>query len=126
MASPADRRYANTHEWYLLDGNRVSIGITRFAVDELTDVTYLEITKTEGPVQAGEPVGEIESVKATSDIYSGIAGTVIAVNQQVLDDPSIINADPFGTGWFLRIQIDDCSQLESLMTAQQYDQMTAG
>ena len=125
MASPDDRRYLQTHEWHKLDGNIVTIGISKFAIDELTDITFVEITQTEGKVNAGDALGEIESVKATSDIYSGVSGTVVEVNQQAMDDPSLINRDPYEAGWLVKIEADDTSQLDGLMSAGQYDHAIA-
>ena len=124
MVSPDDRRYADTHEWHKLEGNHVTIGITKFAVDELTDITYVEITKAQQHVSVGESLGEIESVKATSDIHSGVDGQVVEVNQEVIDDPSIVNRDPYEQGWLVRIAVEDPSQTESLKSAGDYDQST--
>ena len=121
MAFPRDRRYTPTHEWHRIDGDEVTIGISQFAVDELTDITYLEVTRTNGHVNAGDAIGEIESVKATSDLYTGVTGEVIAVNEKVIADPSIINQDPYDQGWILRIHINDPNQIESLLSAENYD-----
>jgi len=122
MASPNDRKYAATHEWHKLDDKQVTIGLSRFAVDKLTDITYLEVTRTDGAVAGGDALGEIESVKGASDIYTAVAGQIVAVNQAVLDDPAIINQDPYDKGWIIKIQVQDESQLDSLMTSEQYDQ----
>ena len=121
MASPDDRRYLETHEWHKLEGDVVTIGLSRFAVDELTDITYVEIAKTQGTIQAGEAFGEIESVKATSDLYVGVDGAVTSINQEVVDDPSIVNDDPYGRGWLIKVTVSNTEQLESLLTAQAYD-----
>lgn len=121
MASPDDRRYLESHEWHKLDGEVVSIGISRFAVDELTDITYLGVTRSTGPIKAGETFGEIESVKATSELYCGIDGEVTAVNQQVIDKPEIINEDPYGKGWMIQVKPSNPSQLEGLLDAKTYD-----
>ncbi len=125
MASPDDRRYLQTHEWHKLEGNIVTIGISKFAVDELTDLTFVEITQTEGQVNAGGALGEIESVKATSDVYTGVSGTVVEVNQRAMDDPSLVNRDPYEAGWLVKIEADDTSQLDGLMSAEQYDHAIA-
>ncbi len=122
MASPADRRYLESHEWHKPEGATVTIGISQFAVDELTDITYVDVKKQAGPIKAGETLGEIESVKATSDIYCGIDGTVVAVNQAVIDDPSLINKDPYGQGWLIKVQPSNPAQLETLLASEQYDQ----
>jgi len=122
MASPADRRYSESHEWHKLDGNVVTLGISRFAVDELTDVTYVEMREPGTPVEPGGSVGEVESVKATSDIYSAVGGEVIEVNERLADDPGLINRDPFGEGWLCRIRVTDTAPLNGLLTAEQYDE----
>ena len=121
MASPDDRKYAETHEWHKLDGDTVTIGITRFAVDELTDITYLEFSKESGEVSQGETFGEIESVKTTSDLYSGVAGEIVEVNQEAVDNPAIINEDPWEKGWLIKVKASDPGQLDSLMSAGDYD-----
>ena len=120
MASPDDRRYLDTHEWHKLDGGHVEIGVSQFAVDELTDVTFVEVGVTEGPVSAGQTFGEIESVKATSDLICGIDGEVIAVNQDVLDNPALINDDAYDA-WLIRVKPDDPGQVERLLSAADYD-----
>ena len=121
MTTPDDRRYSESHEWHKPEGDLVTFGISQFAVDELTDITYLEVTTTEGSVSKGETVGEIESVKATSELYIGIDGEIVEVNQEVLDDPSIINEDPYGKGWILKIKPADASQLDELLAAADYE-----
>ena len=122
MASPADRRYLESHEWHKPEAGLVTVGISQFAVDELTDITYVDVKKKSGTIKAGETLGEIESVKATSDIYCGIDGTVVAVNQAVIDDPSIINKDPYGAGWLIKVKPTDPKQLDKLMASDKYDQ----
>ncbi|MFW5682854.1 MAG: glycine cleavage system protein GcvH [Phycisphaeraceae bacterium] len=120
MASPDDRRYLSSHEWHKLDGDTVTVGISQSAVDELTDVTFVDVS-AEDKVTKGEAFGEIESVKATSELYAGVDGEVIETNQEVLDDPSIINTDPYDKGWILKIKPSDPSQLDDLLSAADYD-----
>ena len=122
MPNPDDRRYSETHEWHKLEGSTVTIGITRFAVDELTDVTFVELPETGTELKAGEPLGEIESVKATGQIYSGINGKVVAVNDAAVEDPSLINEDPFDKGWLVKAEIEDPSQMDNLLDSQAYSQ----
>lgn len=126
MASPDDRRYAATHEWHKLDGDTVTIGISRFAVDELTDITYVDIPDPQKSLHSGEPFGEIESVKATSDLYCGIDGQIVAVNQAVLDNPALINEDPYDKGWLIKVRPNDAAQLDRLMAAGDYDRQASG
>jgi len=122
MASPSDRRYSASHEWHLLnDDGTVTIGISQHAIDELSDVTYLEITLTEGQVDAGESFGEIESVKATSEMYAGISGQVVEANTALNDDPEPINNDCYGGGWLIKLKPDNPADLDDLMDAAAYD-----
>ena len=121
MSSPADRRYLESHEWHKLEGDVVTIGISQFAVEELTDITYVEAIVSEGDVSKGDSVAEVESVKATSEIYTGIDGEVIEVNQQVVDNPSLINEDPYEKGWLLKIKVSDPAQLDELLSQADYD-----
>ncbi|WP_432799507.1 glycine cleavage system protein GcvH [Poriferisphaera sp. WC338] len=123
MASPDDRRYLESHEWHKLEGDVVTLGISQFAVDELTDITYVEAIVSEGTTDKGAPVAEVESVKATSEIYAGIDGEVIDVNQDVIDDPSLINQDCYGKGWLLKIKPANPAQLDALLSSADYDKL---
>jgi len=120
MTAPDDRQYLSSHEWHKTEGDLVTIGISQPAVDELTDITYLEVTNDSGPIEAGESFGEIESVKATSELYCGIAGEVAEVNQAVLDNPALINDDCYGQGWILKVKPADPSATGSLLSAADY------
>src|ERR1043165_7265653 len=117
MPAPADRRYAETHEWHKAEGDVVTIGITQFAVDELTDITYVDLPAKGKQLAAGKPFGEIESVKATSELYSAVGGEVIETNAALKDDPSLVNQDPYGKGWLMKVKSPGAS-LEALMTAE--------
>ncbi|MEM9420833.1 MAG: glycine cleavage system protein GcvH [Planctomycetota bacterium] len=121
MPSPDDRRYLDSHEWHKPEGDLIAVGISQFAVDELTDITYLEVSVDSGPIEAGDTFGEIESVKATSDLYCGIAGEVVEVNQAVMDNPALVNDDPFGEAWIIKVKPSDPAQLDSLKSAADYD-----
>lgn len=123
MSSPADRRYSESHEWFLVQGDLVTIGITTHATDALTDITYVEMKAAGATLAAGDSVGEVESVKTTSDIYTAVTGEVEEANAAVVDDPSLVNSDPYGEGWLIRIKTTDTTPLESLMDAGAYDQM---
>jgi len=120
MNTPSDRRYTATHEWHKADGSLVTLGITHFAVEELADITFVELPAVGKAITPGKAFGEIESVKATAEIFSAVAGTVAEVNQAVKDDPSIINQDPYEKGWLIKIQAAN-ADLSPLMDAQQYD-----
>lgn len=121
MPAPTDRRYADSHEWHKTEGETITIGITRFAVDELTDITYVELPSVGDDVTAGEAFGEIESVKATSELYSGITGKVVAVNDELADNPGLINEDPHDAGWLIKVDPDDAAQLDALYDPEAYN-----
>jgi glycine cleavage system H protein len=123
MPVPRDRRYLKTHEWHQLADGIVTIGITKFAVDQLTDITYVELPKPGSAVRAGEAFGEIESVKATSDLYSGVTGKVTEVNKNLAGAPELVNSDPFGAGWLIRVAVEDPAELDALMSAEDYERM---
>ncbi|WP_428386915.1 glycine cleavage system protein GcvH [Mucisphaera sp.] len=120
MPSPDDRRYLDTHEWHKAEGDLVVIGLSKFAVDELADVTYLEFTKESGPIAAGDTFGEIESVKATSDLYAGIPGDIVETNPEVIDNPALINEDPYNA-WMIKLKPNNPDDLQNLLSATDYD-----
>lgn len=121
MPSPSDRRFTDTHEWFKSDGDVVTIGITQFAADELTDITYVELKPKGTKLAAGTSIGEVESVKTTSDIYSAIGGEIVEVNPAVSKDPSLLNSDPFGKGWLVKVRTTDAAPLAKLMESATYD-----
>ena len=125
MSTPADRRYSESHEWFLADGDLVTIGITTHATEALTDITYVEMKPSATSIAAGDSVGEVESVKTTSDIYTAVSGDVEEANQAVVDDPSLVNSDPYGEGWLVRIRTSDASSLDGLIDAGAYNAMNA-
>ena len=104
MSTPNDRKFLQTHEWHKQSGDLVEIGITLFAADELTDVTYVALPKVGTVLKAGGKFGEIESVKATSDMYCGISGTVVEINDGLNNDPGTVNRDPYVAGWMIRVK----------------------
>lgn len=126
MSSPTDLRYTETHEWVRMEGGVATLGVTQFAVDELTDVTYVQMRKPGTKVNKGDQVGEVESVKATSDIYAPIGGEIVEVNTALEDDASAVNAEPYGSGWLVRIKASNPSEAEQLMDATAYDAKYAG
>ncbi len=120
MNIPAELKYTKDHEWVKVEGNEAIIGITDFAQGQLGDVVFIEI-ETEGETLDQEEVfGTIEAVKTVSDMFMPVAGKVIAVNEKLADNPEIVNKDPYGDGWMIRIEISDASQLSDLLTAEQY------
>jgi glycine cleavage system H protein len=126
MPSPADLRFSETHEWFRVEGDVVTMGITQFAADQLTDVTYAAMKPVGTTLSPGESIGEVESVKTTGDVYTAVAGEIIEVNQAISADPSLVNTDPYGEGWMVRIRTSDTSPLASLKDGAAYDQSLAG
>ena len=120
MSAPSDRKYLETHEWHRLDGDTVTIGITQIAADELTDITYVSLPKLGTKLTANGRFGEIESVKATSDLYSGVAGTVTEVNAALADNPGLVNSDPYKGGWMLKVRLDNRGDFDKLLPADEY------
>jgi glycine cleavage system H protein len=122
---PKTLRYAKTHEWAALDGDTVTVGITQFAVDLLTDLTHVELPKIGRTASVGAAIGEIESVKAVSDLYAPVEGEVVAVNHEVASNPGLITADPYGNGWLAKIRVASGGNLDHLMNLQQYEEHLA-
>lgn len=122
MQYPEDLKYADTHEWARLEGdNHVRMGISDFAQDALGDVVYVEVPEVGTAVGAGDPCSEVESTKSVSDVHAPISGTVVAVNEALDTNPELVNADPYGDGWFAVIKASDISELDTLMTAEGYE-----
>lgn len=120
MKVPTDRRYSETHEWFLQDDNVVTMGITQYAADELTDITYVDLPEVGRKVSTGDPVGEVESVKATSEIFTAVPGVIVEANATLADRPELINDDAFDEGWIAKIKVDSGDALSNLMTAKEY------
>lgn len=122
---PKNLRYAKSHEWAVLEGDVCTLGITKFAVEQLTDVVYVELPEVGDHVFQGESFGEIESVKAVSDLYSPVNGEVVTINEKIIDDPTKIAADPYGKGWMVKIKVEPGTTLDHLMTLAQYEKQIA-
>ena len=122
---PQAVRYAPTHEWARLEGDQCIVGISQFAVDQLTDIVYIELPDVGDHVFAGESFGEIESVKAVSDLYAPVSGEVVAINEALLEDPTIATKDPHGHGWMIKIQVEPGTTLDHLLTQEQYQKQIA-
>ncbi len=121
MSTPADLRYATSHEWVRLDGEIATVGISDHAQEELTDVVFVELPAVGRAVDAGDPTAVVESVKAASDIYAPIGGEVVEVNPEVEADPSLVNSDPYGKGWIFKLKVKDVEHVSKLMDAAAYE-----
>jgi glycine cleavage system H protein len=126
MTNPANLHYAPSHEWVRHEGDIVTVGVTKFAVEQLTEPTFLELKKVGLQVKPGDEIGIIESVKSTSSIYSPVAGEVIEVNTIAMNDLAKVNDDPFGSGWMIKIKLAAGASLGHLLSAAQYDAQIAG
>lgn len=122
---PEDYYYTKDHEWAQVDENIVTVGITEFAQDSLGEVVYVELPEEGQKVTQNEPFGVVESVKAVSDLYAPVSGTVIEVNNTLTDDPSVLNDNPMNDGWLIRIEMDSEKELANLMRAPEYKKLTA-
>jgi glycine cleavage system H protein len=127
MNIPDDRRYSQEHEWaWVVDGSRVRVGITDFAQDALGDVVYVDLPAAGSSVSASEAVGELESTKSVSEMYAPVSGTVVAVNEALVDNPQLLNDDPYGEGWLIEIDASDTAELDALLDADAYRTLTEG
>lgn len=122
MEFPQDLKYSKEHEWVRLEGDTVVIGITDYAQDSLGDVVYVELPAEGDTVTRGETFGVVESVKAVSDLYSPVSGSVVEMNDAVVDGPEAINEDPYTEAWMLKIELDSIDELEELLSADEYQQ----
>jgi glycine cleavage system H protein len=120
MNVPDDLLYTKTHEWIRREGENIRVGITDHAQAELTDVVFVELPKVGTQVQAQAPIAVVESVKAASDIYAPVKGTVVEANSALTNNPALINTDPFGEGWIFSLKIDNADDLKNLQSAQAY------
>ena len=122
MNFPKDLKYTTSDEWVGVAGGEASIGISDYAQDQLSDIVYLEIVLSEGDaVSKGDAIATVESVKAAADIYSPLSGTIAAVNDDLADTPELINADPYGEAWMVKVEFSDPAELEGLMDADAYE-----
>jgi len=121
LAQPTDRFYTKEHEWVKIDGAHGTIGITDHAQSALGDIVYIELPKIGASLERGKAIGVVESVKAVSDIYAPVSGTVTEVNSSVVDDPAKVNGDPFGDGWLVKLDVADSDQPKQLLDAAAYD-----
>jgi glycine cleavage system H protein len=122
MSTPEDNRYAKSHEYVHLEGDIGTVGITEYAQKELGDVVFVELPQVGSQLEAGDELGSIESVKAVSELFSPISGEVVEINEALADTPALINTDPFGDGWMVRIKVSDATEVDELMTAEEYDE----
>lgn len=118
--NPEDLRYTEEHEWARPDGNRITVGITYYAQDTLGDVVYVDLPAMGTRVEKGQPFGEVESTKSVSDLYAPVTGTIVARNEALESQPGLVNAEPYGEGWMVVIEVDDPDEIGELLSAGDY------
>ena len=125
MSHPTDLRYTNDHEWLRAEGGKATVGITHFAVEQLGDITLIELPAVGAAVTKGARFGTVESVKSVSDLYAPISGTVVAVNGALKDRPELVNEGPYGDGWMITIEPSNAGEVDELLTAAAYGELLA-
>ena len=125
MEFPDDLKYTREHEWLLMEGNVVTVGITDYAQEQLGDVVFVELPAVGDKVTKDEAMGVVESVKAVSDVYSPVSGIVLEINDDLRENTEMINGDPYGDGWMVKIEMPDPTDLDDLLSATEYEQYVA-
>jgi glycine cleavage system H protein len=126
MNIPAELKYTKDHEWIKIEGNVATVGVTDFAQGELGDIVYVDVDTLDDNVEEGEIFGSVEAVKTVSDLFMPLSGEVIEFNEELEDAPELVNTDPYGKGWMIKIAISDPSQIESLLDAEVYQGLIKG
>jgi glycine cleavage system H protein len=126
MKLPADLKYTKDHEWVKIEGTVATVGITDFAQGELGDIVYVDVDTLDDSVEEGEVFGSVEAVKTVSDLFMPLAGEVIEFNEELEDEPELVNTDPYGKGWMIKIEISDSSQITDLLDAEAYKELIQG
>ena len=121
---PEDLHYSKDHEWVRVDGDQAIIGITDYAQNSLGDVVYVELPKAGDEFAANESFGSVESVKAVSEVFTPVAGSVVKINESLADEPESVNSDPYGEGWMIRLKMANPGEVDSLLTAAEYEDYT--
>lgn len=124
MNTPKDLRYSEEHEWVKVEGDKVRIGITDFAQDELGDIVFVELPEVGDELEADEPFGSVESVKTVSELYAPVSGKVVEINEELDDNPEHVNESPYDKAWMIVVEPSDTSEIDNLMNAEEYESMT--
>ena len=121
---PNNLKYTKDHEWISIDGDYAFVGITNFAQKELGDIVFVEIENLEQEIKSGEVFGSVEAVKTVSDLFMPMTGEIIEVNQKIIDNPELVNSDPYGEGWMIKIKILDSNEVEDLLDLKSYEEIS--
>jgi len=125
VSSPTDLRYTRDHEWVRVDGDKATVGITQYAAEQLGDIVFVELPDTGRELEEAKPFGVVESVKAVSDLFAPLSGTVTSTNEALASAPELVNNDPYGAGWMIKISVADLSQIDDLLDGEAYDDLVA-
>lgn len=125
MSVPTDLRYTRDHEWVRVDGEEAVVGITQYAADQLGDIVFVELPDAGKALEASRPFGVVESVKAVSDLFAPLSGEVVSTNDALTGGPELVNSDPYGEGWMIRLRLADPADLDDLLDADAYDALVA-
>ncbi|WP_298882570.1 glycine cleavage system protein GcvH [uncultured Polaribacter sp.] len=126
MNLPSELKYTKDHEWIKIEDNIATVGITDFAQSELGDIVYVDVDTLDDSVEEGEVFGSVEAVKTVSDLFMPLTGEVIEFNEELEDEPELVNSDPYGKGWMIKIEISDSSQINNLLDAEAYKELIQG
>lgn len=126
MNIPSDLKYTKDHEWIKVDGDTITVGITDFAQSELGDIVYVEVETVDETLEAEEVFGTVEAVKTVSDLFLPVSGEIIEFNETLEDEPEKVNSDPYGEGWMIKVKCSDLSQLDDLLSADDYKSLIGG
>jgi glycine cleavage system H protein len=125
VSAPSDLRYTRDHEWIRVDGDEATVGITQYAADQLGDIVFVELPDAGRDLEEAKPFGVVESVKAVSDLFAPISGAVTSTNDALSNEPELVNRDPYGAGWMVRMTVADPAQLDDLLDGDGYDELVA-
>jgi glycine cleavage system H protein len=126
MNLPSELKYTKDHEWIKIEGNVATVGITEFAQGELGDIVYVDVDTVDDTVEEGEIFGSVEAVKTVSDLFMPLTGEVTEFNEELEDEPELVNSDPYGKGWMIKIEMSDSSQIANLLDAEAYKELIQG
>jgi glycine cleavage system H protein len=125
VSAPTDLRYTRDHEWVRVDGDEATVGITQYAADQLGDIVFVELPDTGRDLEESKAFGVVESVKAVSDLFAPLTGTVTSINDALAANPELVNSDPYGEGWMIRLSVSDAAQMDDLLDGPAYDDLVA-
>ena len=125
MSAPTDLRYTRDHEWVRVDGDEATVGITQYAADQLGDIVFVELPEAGRELEESKPFGVVESVKAVSDLFAPLSGTVTSINEALAANPELVNSDPYGAGWMIKLKVTDTAEMVDLLDGRAYEDLVA-